>query len=296
MKPLLKWIGGKQKLLDFIFPHIPKKMNNYHELFLGGGSVLLKLLEKQKINDIVVKKNIYAYDLNPILIAFYKQIQKDHNKLYIEVIKLKEEWQNQNTEGKIAYYYKIRTLYNSTILDIKKIAMFVFLNKTCFRGLYRINKSGKFNVPYGNYKNPQIADIDNWKKVSELIKNVNFICCDFESLFANFFIKNMNKNDFIYMDPPYVPEKKNGFVNYSKEGFTKEKHDKLFEMCNKLKCKFLMSNSNTDMVRNNLKKFNINEILARRAINSKNPKATTTELLINNYKLRPHSKAHLPII
>ena len=76
-------------------------MNNYHELFLGGGSVLLKLLEKQKINDIVVKKNIYAYDLNPILIAFYKQIQKDHNKLYIEVIKLKEEWQNQNTEGKI---------------------------------------------------------------------------------------------------------------------------------------------------------------------------------------------------
>ena len=87
------------------------------------------------------------------------------------------------------------------------------------------------------------------------------------------------------MDPPYVPEKKNGFVSYSKDGFTKEKHDKLFDMCNKLNCKFLMSNSNTDMVRNNLKKFNINEILARRAINSKNPNATTTELLIKNYNL-----------
>ncbi len=286
MKPLLKWIGGKQKLLDFIFPQLPKNINNYHELFVGGGSVLLKILEAKKTNELIVNKNIYAYDSNPILIAFYKQIQKDHNKLYKAVLKLKNDWKSEETdEDKATYYYKIRTLYNSKKIDITKIAMFVFLNKTGFRGLYRINKSGKFNVPYGNYKNPQIADINEWKKASELIKNVKFICCDFESLFANFFIKNINKNDFIYMDPPYVPEKKNGFVSYSKDGFTKEKHDKLFDMCNKLNCKFLMSNSNTDMVRNNLKKFNINEILARRAINSKNPNATTTELLIKNYNL-----------
>ena len=287
MKPLLKWIGGKQKLLHFIFDHIPKKINNYHELFLGGGSVLLELLERQKANEISVQKNIYAYDSNAILIAFYKQIQKDHNKLYREVLKLKNNWKSEETdEDKASYYYKVRTLYNSKKIDIEKIAMFVFLNKTGFRGLFRLNKSGKFNVPYGNYKNPKIADIDEWEKVSKLIKNVRFICIDFEDLFPNFFIKNINENDFIYMDPPYVPEKKNGFVSYSKDGFTKEKHDKLFEMCNNLNCKFLMSNSSTETVRKKLKKFIQSIIWARRSINSKNPEAKTIELLIKNYELK----------
>ena len=188
------------------------------------GSVLLKLLEKQKANEIIIHKNIYVYDSNAILIAFYKQIQKDHNKLYKEVLKLKNNWKSQETdEDKATYYYNIRTLYNSKNIDIMKIAMFVFLNKTGFRGLYRINKSGKFNVPYGNYKNPQIADLNEWNKVSELIKDVNFICCDFESLFANFFIKNMNKNDFIYMDPPYVPEKKKWFCKLFKGRIYKRK-------------------------------------------------------------------------
>jgi DNA adenine methylase len=286
MKPLLKWIGGKQKLLHFIFDHIPKKINNYHELFLGGGSVLLELLEKQKANEILIQKNIYAYDSNATLIAFHKQIQKDHDKLYREVLKLKNNWKNEETdEDKAAYYYKVRALYNSKEIDIEKIAMFVFLNKTGFRGLFRLNKSGGFNVPYGNYKNPKIADINEWEKVSKLIKNVKFICIDFEKLFPNFFLKNINKNDFIYMDPPYVPEKKNGFVSYSKDGFTKEKHHKLFEMCNKINCKFLMSNSNTELVKNELKKFIISIIWARRAINSKNPQSKTIELLIKNYKL-----------
>ena len=199
-------------------------------------------------------------------------------------MKLKNNWKNEETdEDKATYYYNIRTLYNSKTIDIEKIAMFVFLNKTGFRGLFRLNKSGGFNVPYGNYKNPKIADIDEWKKVSELIKDVIFVCSDFEKLFPNFFIKNINKNDFIYMDPPYVPKKKNGFVSYSKDGFTKEKHNKLFEMCNKLNCKFLMSNSDTDIVKKELKKFYMSLIWARRSINSKNPEATTTELLIRNF-------------
>jgi len=278
MKPLLKWVGGKQKLLDLIIPNMPKKMNNYHELFVGGGSVLLGVLEAQKINEIIVQKNIYAYDSNPILIAFYKQIQKDYNKLYIEVLKLKNDYENcKEQENKAAYYYKIRTLYNSAEIDIEKIAMFVFLNKTGFRGLFRINKSGGYNVPYGNYKNPNIADKDAWREVSELIKNVKFFCCDFED------VKNIKKNDFIYMDPPYIPEQKNGFVSYSKDGFTEEKHNKLFELCHKLKCNFMMSNSNTKTVQQKMKKFNLTMIMARRAINSKNPGSFTFELIITNY-------------
>ena len=278
MKPLLKWIGGKQKLLDSISPHFPKKINNYHELFVGGGSVLLKLLEKQKINEIIVHKNIYAYDSNPILIAFYKQIQKDHNKLYIEVLKLKNNWKNEETdEDKATYYYNIRTLYNSKTIDIEKIAMFVFLNKTGFRGLFRLNKSGGFNVPYGNYKNPEIVNEEHLKSVSELIKDVTFICCDFED------VKNIKKKDFVYMDPPYVPETKGGFVSYSKVGFTEEKHEALFKICNKMKCKWVLSNSNTDIVKESLKKFTILEIDARRAINSKNPAAKTKEVIIYNY-------------
>ncbi len=279
MKPLLKWIGGKQKLLDLIIPNMPKNMNNYHELFVGGGSVLLGVLESQKINEIIVQKNIYAYDSNPILIAFYKQIQKDYNKLYIEVIKLKNKYNNcKEQEDKATYYYKIRSLYNSKEIDIEKIAMFVFLNKTGFRGLFRLNKSGGYNVPYGNYKNPKIADKEAWKDVNELIKNVKFICCDFED------VKKIKKDDFIYMDPPYVPEQKNGFVSYSKEGFSEEKYNTLFKLCHKLKCNFMMSNSNTKTVQQKMEKFNLTMIMARRAINSKEPGSFACELIITNYE------------
>ena len=275
--PILKWIGGKRKLFKYIFSFFPKKMTNYHELFIGGGSVLLGLLEARKRNEIIVKKNIYAYDSNPILIAFYKQIQTDCNKLYIEVLKLKNDFVNQPTqEDKSLYYYNIRTLYNNSEIDIEKIAMFVFLNKTGFRGLFRLNKKGEYNVPYGNYKNPEIINEQHLKNVSELIKDVKFICSDFEDL------KNIKKNDFVYMDPPYVPSQKNGFVGYSKVGFVKEKHEALFKMCNKMKCKWVLSNSNTKIVREALKKFNIQEIIANRAINCKNPESKTKELIVFN--------------
>ena len=275
--PILKWIGGKRKLFKHIFSFFPKKIMNYHELFIGGGSVLLGLLEAQKRNEIIVEKNIYAYDSNPILIAFYKQIQTDYNKLYKEVLKLKNHLISlPSDEEKSLYYYNIRTLYNNSEINLEKIAMFIFLNKTCFRGLFRLNKSGKFNVPYGNYKNPEIINEQHLKNISELIKDVKFICCDFED------VKNIKKNDFVYMDPPYVPAQKNGFVSYSKNGFVQEKHEALFKICNKMKCKWILSNSNTETVKNALKNFNIEEITARRAINSTNPASSIKEVIIYN--------------
>lgn len=275
--PILKWIGGKRKLFKHIFSFFPRKIMNYHELFIGGGSVLLGLLEAQKRNEIIVEKNIYAYDSNPILIAFYKQIQTDYNKLYKEVLKLKNHLISlPSDEEKSLYYYNIRTLYNNSEINLEKIAMFIFLNKTCFRGLFRLNKSGKFNVPYGNYKNPEIINEQHLKNISELIKDVKFICCDFED------VKNIKKNDFVYMDPPYVPAQKNGFVSYSKNGFVQEKHEALFKICNKMKCKWILSNSNTETVKNALKNFNIEEITARRAINSTNPASSIKEVIIYN--------------
>ena len=273
-KPLIKWVGGKHKLLHHLLTKFPTTINNYHELFLGGGSVLLGVLSAQENKKITIKGKLYAYDSNPVLIEFYKAIQSNWKELYETIMKIKKA--GEKVEDK-EYYYYIRQLYNSRDdTDMARIAEFVYLNKTCFRGIFRLNKSGGFNVPHGNYKNPKIADPIEFEKVSKSIQNVEFICSDFEK------VNIRSKKDFVYMDPPYVPEKKDSFVSYDKVGFTEEKHNALFDKCIKMKCKWMMSNSNTEPVRDKLKKFNIVEIDARRAINSKNPAAKTKEVVVYN--------------
>lgn len=275
-KPLIKWVGGKHKLLHHLLTKFPTTINNYHELFLGGGSVLLGILSAQENKKITIKGKLYAYDSNPVLIAFYNTVKTDWKNLLhkINIIKALETNDNYTKEE---YYYKLREEYNkNNELDLIKIAQFVYLNKTCFRGIFRLNKSGGFNVPYGNYKKTGIADPKEYEKVSNLIQNVEFICSDFED------VDIRSKKDFVYMDPPYVPEKKDSFVAYDKVGFTEEKHNALFDKCVKMKCKWVMSNSNTEPVREKLKKFNIVEIDARRAINSKNPAAKTKEVVVYN--------------
>jgi len=302
LKSPLKWVGGESKLFGLISQHYPSVINNYHELFVGGGSALIGLLEMAKQSKIKINGKIYAYDSNEVLIAYYKFLQTDYHALYMKVWRLKNNLMYQKRkeekvlekkkekdltgeekeilkkmrERRSEFYYKLRTIYNNKNLDEEKIAMFVFLNKTSFRGLFRLNKSGGYNVPYGNYDNPQIVCKEHLKNVSELIKDVEFICCDFEK------VKNIKEDDFVYMDPPYVPEKKGGFVSYGKTGFVKEKHEALFKLCNNMKCKWVLSNSNAETVRDALKKFNIQEIDARRAINSKNPGSKTKEVIIYN--------------
>ena len=273
-KPLIKWVGGKHKLLHHLLTKFPTTINNYHELFLGGGSVLLGVLSAQENKKITIKGKLYAYDSNPVLIGFYKAIQSNWKELYDTIMKIKKAGEKVDDKE---YYYYIRQLYNSRDdIDMARIAEFVYLNKTCFRGIFRLNKSGGFNVPHGNYKNPKIADPIEFEKVSKSIQNVEFICSDFED------VNIRSKKDFVYMDPPYVPEKKDSFVAYDKVGFTEEKHNALFDKCIKMKCKWMMSNSNTEPVREKLKKFNIVKIDARRAINSKNPAAKTKEVVVYN--------------
>lgn len=274
-KPLLKWVGGKSKLLQKIIPLFPKEITNYHELFLGGGSVLLSVLTAIKDNKLKVTGKICAYDSNPILIAFYRAIRGDYKKLYETVRKIMKAGEKND---KKEYFYHIRKIYNSRKeINLMKVAEFVYLNKTCFRGLFRLNQMGGFNVPYGHYDNPSICDETSYKQISELISDVEFYCLDFETG-----RENIDKGDFVYMDPPYVPEKKNGFVSYSKDGFSKEKHETLFKICEEADFKFVLSNSNTDIVKDSFKNFTILEIDARRAIHSKNPGSKTKEILIYN--------------
>lgn len=296
-KPFLKWVGGKTQIINTILEQIPTVINDYHELFLGGGSVLLGVLSLLKDEKIIIKGDIFAYDINYNLISLYKNIQTNHNKLYEMVIEYRDEYDkyigkdinrkpiekpDKNTSSKESYYYWLRKEFNNSEKgSINNSALFLFINKLCFRGMYREGKNG-YNVPYGHYKKtPSIITKDDITYISELIKNVKFIHSDFIDSFKN--IKSDEQNDFVYLDPPYAPENDKSFVGYDKNGFKAEKHQQLFSLTKQLKCKLMMSNSNVDIVRNNFNEYNIKEIICRRAINSKHPESKTTEVIITNY-------------
>jgi DNA adenine methylase len=299
-KPFLKWVGGKTQIITEILNDYPIKINNYHEIFLGGGSVLLGVLSLMQENKIEIK-NIYAYDLNKTLIYLYKNIQSKYNDFIREIKKIVDEYNsidgneinrkpkniNNARTSQESYYYWIRKKYNE-MNDENKIsvfgsAYFLFLNKTCFRGLYRVSSNG-FNVPFGHYKNPAIYNADILKTISNLIKNVNFIHASFEIS-----LLNVKKGDMVYCDPPYVPINATSFVSYTTDGFEGVLHNKLFEMLDELKqkdIKWMMSNSDTKLVINTFsdnKKYNIEKILCRRAINSKKPESKTNEVIIKSY-------------
>ena len=293
-KPFLKWVGGKTQIINDVLENFPLKINNYHELFLGGGSVLLAVLSLQKQNKITIDK-IYAYDINELLINLYKNIQNNKDELFEYITKYINEYSSttgdvinrkpSNIEeaktSKESYYYWVRKIFNS--IDKKSIecsAIFMFLNKTCFRGMYREGPNG-FNVPYGHYKTtPTIITRQKLDHISDLIKNVEFIQSDFIIS-----IKKSKIGDYVYLDPPYAPENDKSFVGYTRNGFDLNTHKTFFREIIKLndrKVKFSMSNANVDLVTNCFKDYKCKKIIARRAINSKNPDSTTTEVIISN--------------
>lgn len=302
VSPFLKWVGGKSQILNDILEKIPLDINSYHEIFVGGGSVLFGILSMIKNNDINLTGNIYAYDINNALINTYKCVQCNPEELYSNILIHIENYNKCNEDNgnrkpsnieeamtsKESYYYWIRNKFNSIPLNkdelnYQKAGMFIFLNKTCFRGLYRESKNG-FNVPFGNYKNPEVANLEHLKKVSELIERVNFICLGFDKSMLN-----VKKGDFVYLDPPYAPENDKSFTRYSLEDFSLDSHIKLFKMIKDLPCLFLMSNANVPLVNDAFRTqessdaFNIKLISCKRSINSKNPGAKTLEVLISNY-------------
>ena len=294
-KPFLKWVGGKSQIINEVTSKFPNEINNYHEIFLGGGSVLFALLSLQKEGKVEIKGQIYAYDLNESLINIYKNIQSNREKLfeYIEKywkeydeitgneINRKPETLKDAKKSKESYYYWVRNSFNKmNKSSIEHSAIFIFLNKTCFRGLYREGPNG-FNVPYGHYKKtPSMITKEELYNISELIKNVIFKCCDFDVS-----LSNVSKNDLMYLDPPYAPENSKSFVGYTTDGFSIEMHNKLFKKIiekEKSGIAFILSNSKVDMVINYFKDYEIEDVIARRAINSKNPESKTTEVIIYN--------------
>ncbi len=298
-KPILKWVGGKTQILNNVIAEFPTTIDNYHEIFVGGGSVLLALLSYVKAGIIKVSGDIYAYDLNEPLIYVYINIQKSHEHLWHEIQSLIDEFKSCG-DGKVNrkpsnideakdspenYYYWIRSKYNNLSPNDKLkpngSAMFIFLNKTCFRGVFRVGPNG-FNVPYGHYSNPEIANKKHIDEIHDLIQGVIFECWDFRAP-----LNDIESDDFVYLDPPYAPEKSTSFTKYTKGGFTLLDHEELFALVHKLtdeNKKILMSNADVAYIRENFAaNYDIMAISCKRSINSKNPGARTMEVLIKNY-------------
>jgi DNA adenine methylase len=299
-KPILKWVGGKTQIMDKLIVEFPTEINNYREIFLGGGSVLLTLLSYVKSGLIKVYGNIYAHDLNEPLIYIYKNIQSNHNQLYDKLQEIIREF-NKCGDGQINrepknideakiskenYYYWTRIEYNKLSFNDKKTilgsAMFIFLNKTCFRGVFRVGPKG-FNVPYGHNKNPEIINKEHLDEIHDLIQGVIFECCDYNTSLAS-----IEDNDYVYLDPPYAPETEESFVGYTENGFSLDNHNNLFKLIHKLTStnkKIMLSNADVSLVRENFidQRYNITSILCKRAINAKNPDAKAKEVIIKNY-------------
>lgn len=297
VRPFVKWVGGKSKLIPQMEQYYPKelkenKIDVYIEPFVGGGAILIDILKKYNI------KKTYAFDINKNLINCYNIIKDKVESLVLELKKLEEEYLKLDDENRKEYYYDIRKKYNSINVENEKEALekttyFIFLNKTCFNGLYRENRRGQFNVPVGKYKNPTICDEKNLIELSKLIKNVTFINGDYRESY-----KYIEENTFIYFDPPYRPiNKTSSFTSYSKEDFNDENQKELGEYFRKINdnnsnVKLMLSNSNPknnneedDFFEQIYNGFKINEIKANRMINSnKEKRGKISELLITNYE------------
>ncbi|WP_242860890.1 DNA adenine methylase [Defluviitalea phaphyphila] len=298
IKPFVKWAGGKRQLLPIISENLPfelkeNKIKRYIEPFVGGGAVLFYLLQNYNFHDIIIN------DINNDLINLYKIIKKEVEKLINELRKISGEYLSLDDDGRKHYYYMIREEFNENSLDeLRKSAYFIFLNRTCFNGLYRVNKKGKFNVPYGRYKNPLILDENNLLNVSNVLQKVKILNGDFEII-----EDYVDEHTFVYFDPPYRPlNTTSSFNSYQKGDFNDDEQRRLASFYHKLNqkgAKLMLSNSDPKNVEENdnffeclykssnikgSEKIKINRVKALRNINSKGSKrGKINELLIVNY-------------
>lgn len=267
MKPFLKWVGGKTQLLDQVLPMIPRTLQNYYEPFVGGGSVLLAVLTSP---DITIVGRVYASDVNPALINVYRSVQTVPDQVST-CLRVLEAERGEDSE---AFYYRMRDLYNSLPPEgPQHAALFLYLNKACFRGVYREGPHG-FNVPYGHGKTLTLPSLEGLRDIARVLQRVEFSCESFESV-----LPRAQPGDFVYVDPPYAPETATSFVGYVAGGFAL--HTVLFDALKALPCPFLMSNSDVPLVREAFPEpYRTKRVTARRAIHSKDPSATTSEVLI----------------
>ena len=276
-KPFIKWAGGKTQLLNEIDNAIPKDIKRleftYVEPFVGGGAVLFWILQKYpNIEQAIIN------DINTDLTNSYQTIKENVEELISVLKKWEEEYHSlkDKLEEKKEYYYSKRTLFNYKKSDkIIQTALFIFLNRTCFNGLYRVNRKNEFNVPIGSYKTPMICDEDNLRAVNQLLQKVIILNGDFEET-----LKYANNNALFYFDPPYKPlSNTSSFNSYAKDEFDDEEQIRLAKFCEKIDLlgyQWILSNSdvkgknpNDNFFDELYGKFNIRRVLARRNINSK---------------------------
>ncbi|MCL2846523.1 MAG: DNA adenine methylase [Firmicutes bacterium] len=285
-RPFLKWAGGKGQLLDKFRVMYPADFKVYIEPFVGGGAVLFDVMQRFNIEKAVI------IDINTELINCYQCIKKDVAEVIRRLEQLEKEF---NSLVQSEFYYMIRNRYNKNKInveyDFEKAADFIFLNKTCFNGLYRVNSKGEFNVPFGKYKNPNICDRDNLLLVSKLLQRVEIIHGDYKQ--CREFIVN---NAFVYFDPPYRPLTLSAsFVSYSHYKFSDDEQKKLaalFYELNERGCRVMLSNSdpknadpNDNFFDEIYKGFDIQRINAKRMINCQADKrGEVTEIIVRNYK------------
>ena len=299
IKPILKWAGGKGQLLEQIAKHLPQeliegKIDCYIEPFVGGGAVFFWVAQNFNI------KKFYLSDINQELILLYKTIQKDVNSLIEELKKIENEYLILNEEKRKIYFFNKRNSYNDfkNQIDLKNFERFwftrsaeiIFLNRTCFNGLFRVNKKGYFNVPFGNYKNPRICNTNNLLLASKLLQKATIQYSDFTQ------IQNLaTPKTFVYFDPPYRPLTKTAnFKSYSQFDFNDDEQKRLASFYQKLDhqgTKLMLSNSDPKNIDKNdnffdelYSDFTIHRIQANRMINSKTSRrGAISELLITNY-------------
>ena len=276
MKPILKWVGGKSQVLDKIREMLPPDFDPntrmYYEPFLGGGAVLLDINPSRAI----------VSDINPELINVYQQVKHNIEEVikYLGSLDWTHEHSGQNPKE---VYYAIRGLFNNHLGDktVEQAARFIYLNKHCFNGLYRVNSKGEFNVPFNGKLTGGSFDAEHLREVSKQIQNVEFRCIDFAKTVHDAFPK-----DFVFIDSPYAPLTPTSFVDYTKEGFSYEDHVRLAEVFKELSedgvyC--MLTNHDTELIRELYKDYKITEVDVRRSINRNGDGRKGKEVIITNY-------------
>ena len=291
-KPFLKWAGGKTQLIKEIKSSLPIEVRTsnftYVEPFLGSGAVLFWVL-----NNFPGMGKAVINDINPDLINTYKIIAKQPKELIsiLEILQNEYHFLTNDQERKKEYYYEKRVLYNSRKEEqCGQAALFIFLNRTCFNGLYRVNRTNEFNVPMGSYKKPTICDTENILAVSQALQKVEILCGDFEQT-----LNHTNENSFFYFDPPYKPlSETSGFNSYAKDEFNDSEQIRLRDFCMKIEQhnhKWMLSNSDVkgenpedNFFDDIYSDFFIERVEAKRSINANpNKRGKLKELLITNY-------------
>jgi DNA adenine methylase len=261
-KPILKWAGGKTQMLDSLLPKVPKNYGRYIEPFFGGGALFFSMRPEGGI----------IADINPELVNLYQTISSNVDDVIAEL---------ENYENTEDFFYTIRAQNWLDLTNIKAAARTIFLNKTCFNGLYRVNKSGHFNVPFGRYKNPKLIDVPTLKAASELLRRSTIVCGDYKTVLR----EHASEGDFIFLDPPYLPVSEySDFKRYTKEQFYEEDHVELAEEVSRLHelgCHVVLTNSNHPLVHEQYGKFTIEVVQTKRHISCNGNRRTGEDVIVS---------------